>query len=96
MEDLARLRHARILVTGRVQGVYYRASTVNAAQDIGATGWVRNLLDGSVEIEVEGSVEQIEQLIAWCWQGPAGARVEQVVAEWLDQLEGFQGFEIKR
>ena len=96
MANDTKLRHAYIRVIGRVQGVYYRASAVQAAQTFGVNGWVRNESDGSVAIHGEGSHEQLEQLIGWCWQGPAGARVDQVNVEWLNHIQGFRGFTIRR
>lgn len=62
-------------VSGRVQGVFYRQTTRQKAQELGLTGWVRNMSDGSVEIEAAGPAKQIENLLSWCRQGPAGAQV---------------------
>lgn len=62
-------------VSGRVQGVFYRASFEHEARARGLTGWVRNLRDGSVEFHVQGSHEAVEEIIDWAWKGPAGARV---------------------
>ena len=62
-------------ISGRVQGVYYRASMLQEAQRLGLTGWVMNRPDGSVEAVAEGWQAKIEELIAWCRQGPQGARV---------------------
>ena len=90
------VEHTRIRVSGRVQGVYFRASAVQTAQTLGATGWVRNAADGSVEIIAEGTKQQLEALILWCRQGPAGARVDRVEIEWLSQIHGFRSFDIKR
>lgn len=85
--------HLRI--EGRVQGVYYRASTVQQAQQLGLTGWVLNCADGAVEAWAQGPQEKLEQLIAWCHQGPAGARVSNVSVEWHAPKD-LQGFQIKR
>jgi acylphosphatase len=68
-------------VTGRVQGVSYRASTASEARRLGVVGWVRNRADGSVELEVEGSDERVAALLAWCEQGPPSARVARVAVE---------------
>lgn len=89
-------RAAHLKIAGRVQGVYYRASTVQQAQALALTGWVMNCPDGSVEVWTEGSEEQIEQLIAWCRQGPQGARVTDVVVEWREPTSNFKGFQIRR
>lgn len=66
------------LVTGRVQGVSYRASTARRAQQLGLTGWVRNLTDGRVELMASGTSEAVAQLESWLWQGPMAAKVTQV------------------
>ena len=63
-------------VYGRVQGVFYRASTRDKANELGLCGWIRNRRDGSVEIEVEGDEDAIRSLEAWCHRGPGSARVE--------------------
>ncbi len=87
---------AHLKIQGRVQGVYFRASTVAQAQRFALTGWVRNCSDGSVEVVVEGSRAAIEGLIAWCRHGPDGARVAQVQIEWEQPQNNFAGFTIKR
>ncbi len=74
---------ARIRVTGRVQGVAFRASTVEEAERLGVAGFVRNLRDGSVEVEAEGERSLVESLVRWCRRGPPPARVDRVEVEWL-------------
>lgn len=70
---------ARLLrIHGRVQGVYYRASTVQQAERLGVHGWVRNRADGSVEVLVQGTPDAVQALIDWAHQGPARAQVERV------------------
>ncbi|TXK28572.1 acylphosphatase [Ottowia sp. GY511] len=70
---------ARLLrIHGRVQGVYYRASTVQQAERLGVHGWVRNRADGSVEALVQGTPDAVQALIDWAHQGPARAQVERV------------------
>jgi acylphosphatase len=87
---------AHLTVRGRVQGVYFRASTVQEAQNLRLTGWVRNCLDGSVEAVAEGDRSKVEDLIAWCRRGPRGARVHSVDVNWLVFSGEFQDFRIKR
>jgi acylphosphatase len=65
-------------VRGRVQGVGFRATTVSVARRLGLAGWVRNLVDGDVELEAEGPPEAIEQLLTFLHRGPPGARVDGV------------------
>jgi acylphosphatase len=93
MKDAARVH---LKISGRVQGVYFRASTVEQARRLGVTGWVMNCRDSSVEVVAEGAREQLEKLISWCRSGPPGAQVKEIRAEWEDAREKFQGFFIKR
>jgi acylphosphatase len=67
-------------VSGRVQGVYYRASFVQACQEQSLTGWVRNLDDGRVEFFVQGANSAVEAALAWARQGPPAARVDRLEA----------------
>ena len=69
---------ARFLVSGRVQGVFFRASTRDAARALGLAGYARNLDDGRVEVVAQGSEDAIEALRAWLHDGPPQARVDQV------------------
>lgn len=71
----------RCIVTGRVQGVFFRAATQQRAESLGLTGYARNLADGSVEVLACGQQAALSQLQDWLWQGPAAARVEQVACE---------------
>jgi acylphosphatase len=92
--DTAAGVHLKII--GRVQGVYYRASTIQRASQLGLTGWVRNCEDGSVEAVAEGPRAKLDELIAWCRGGPPGARVSRVDVRWQPAENKFQGFSIKR
>ena len=73
----------RLKIKGHVQGVFFRHSTKQKAQELSLSGWVQNADDGTVEILASGTSEFIESFIAWCHKGPTRARVEQVVVEWL-------------
>ena len=90
------LSRSRIIIRGLVQGVFFRREITYLAREIGATGWTRNLLDGSVEVVAEGERETLDRLIQFCRVGPAGARVEQVIVEWADFKGEFRGFRITR
>jgi acylphosphatase len=80
----------RYLVAGRVQGVFYRASTRNEAQRLGLTGYAKNLLDGRVEVVACGDKEAVENLQEWLRKGPPGARVSGVACEFIDYQEYTQ------
>jgi acylphosphatase len=86
------LQRVRARVRGRVQGVFYRASTCDRAAELGLVGWVRNCADGSVELEAEGPRERVDELIAWCRRGPTGARVTGVEIEELSETRGDRAF----
>lgn len=83
-------------MTGRVQGVFFRAATKEQAEGLGLNGWVRNRPDGRVEIVAEGDRERLGMLSAWAWQGPPGARVEQVEEAWSEAGAEPAGFRIVR
>lgn len=86
----------KLIITGRVQGVYYRASMLQEAEKLGLAGWVMNRSDGSVEAVAEGSKSNLAALIAWCHQGPPGARVAGVEERWQSATNNFAGFAIRR
>lgn len=96
MEDSVKKNRVHLKIHGRVQGVYYRASTVQEAQNWGLTGWVRNCPDGSVEAVAEGAQQKLEDLIAWCRQGPTGARVTSLDVRWQTAENNFYSFSIRR
>ncbi|GAB4175312.1 MAG: acylphosphatase [Geothermobacteraceae bacterium] len=92
MNDKTRVH---LVISGKVQGVWYRASTREAAVKLGVTGWVRNLPDGRVEAVAEGDRKQLEQLIAWCRQGPPAARVDDIVIDWQQADNSFSDFSVR-
>jgi len=71
-----------LIISGRVQGVGFRAHTQREAERLGLNGWVRNLPDGRVELVAEGEPAPVNQLVDWCRSGPARARVADVRVEW--------------
>ena len=89
-----RPRRTRVLVSGRVQGVSFRDSTREKAQELGLSGWVRNLSDGSVEAVFEGEGDRVEEMLSWCKEGPPSASVQRVSSE-DEEPENLQGFEIR-
>lgn len=84
-----------LIIKGFVQGVFFRAGTRETAVRLDLTGWVRNLPDGNVEAVFEGPVENLEQAVQWCRQGPKGARVVDVDEEWQDYTGEFKDFSIR-
>jgi len=87
---------ATIVVAGRVQGVFFRASAMAEAQRIGVAGWVKNLPDGRVESEVEGPRDLVEEYVGWCRVGPAAARVDDVQVRYSAPRGDFRTFTIAR
>jgi acylphosphatase len=89
------VKHFKLSVSGKVQGVFFRASTKEAAERLGINGFVRNEPDGSVYIEAEGEEEKLNQFVEWCRVGPPRARVEK-----LEMIEGealgFTSFQVKQ
>jgi acylphosphatase len=85
---------ARILITGLVQGVFFRREITDLARNLGVTGWVRNIPDGSVEVICEGDRDKLDKVIQFCRVGPSGARVRNVDVDWLDFRGEFRGFRI--
>jgi len=89
------IKHLTFIVTGKVQGVFYRASACDAAKSLGLTGVVSNLPDGAVKIEVEGEQEIINKFYAWCLEGPPRAVVDRIkVSE--GSMEGYTDFRIDK
>jgi len=85
---------AHVFVSGKVQGVFYRATTRDRARDAGVDGWVRNLDDGRVEAVFEGPEPAVESMAEWCHEGSARARVDDVEVTYEDP-EGLDGFEVR-
>ena len=86
--------HLRI--EGRVQGVFFRASTLDQAVRLGLKGWVRNCPDGSVEVVAEGERKKIDDLVGWCNHGPPGSHVRNVLLQWEDFKDEFADFRVRR
>ena len=88
------MRRVRAIVSGRVQGVSYRASTVDEARRLGVVGWVKNRVDGCVELEAEGTDENVAALLDWCKDGPPAARVDRVATEELAPSGADKAFSV--
>jgi acylphosphatase len=85
---------ARVLVSGRVQGVFYRYTCAREAAAAGLRGFVRNLPDGRVEAVFQGSKSDVDRLISWCRTGPPTARVGHVTVSWEDPAEDLGRFDL--
>lgn len=90
------MSRVHVWVSGRVQGVFYRATAERVASGLGLTGWVRNLSDGRVEAIAEGPAEALESFVLWCHEGPPGARVDGVSVESHPATGEFTGFATRR
>lgn len=88
------LKQVRAVVRGRVQGVFFRASTQREAKRLGLTGWVKNRNDGAVEMCVEGEEEELKEFVAWAHRGPTASRVERVEVRWRGFAGDFPDFRI--
>ena len=91
---MAERTRARVLVSGTVQGVYFRATTRETAREHGVDGWVRNLEDGRVEAVFEGPEEAVEALVEFCHEGSPAARVEDVEVTG-EEPQGEDGFRVR-
>jgi len=88
------MERVHLLISGRVQGVWYRAGTRERAEALGLVGWVRNLRDGRVEAVAEGPRDALDALVAWTWSGPPAAEVVDVVASWEEATAEADVFQV--
>jgi acylphosphatase len=89
-------RRANLLITGKVQGVFFRESAKREALRLGLTGRVRNLPGGEVEAVAEGERDAVEAFIRWCHRGPSAARVDGVVVKDASPTGEFSSFDVER
>lgn len=87
-------KRAHLKISGRVQGVFYRATARDVAMNLNLKGWVKNLSDGGVEAVAEGDEENVEKFIEWCNQGPSGSKVQGVDAQIQEPTGEFKRFEV--
>ena len=90
------MKRLHVFITGRVQGVYFRARMQHVAKSLGFTGWVQNLPDGRVEAVLEGSESQMPAMLDWCHEGPPGAIVSTVETLEEPYSGNYQNFTIIR
>ncbi len=88
-------KRVHLLIHGRVQGVFFRATAQQKAQELELTGWVRNNPDGSVEVTAEGKGDDVDSMLEWCRVGPAQAVVKHVSVDWEAHSGEFEGFRIE-
>ena len=88
------MKRVHVFISGRVQGVWFRAHTREKAEELGLSGWVRNLHDGRVEAVFEGEDKEVDEMVKWCHRGPPLSRVEKVDVEY-EPPKGETGFAIK-
>ena len=89
------MKRIRVVISGIVQGVFFRAAARRVSADLNLTGWVRNMDDGRVEAVLEGENADVDKMIEWCKVGPPSARVENVTTSEEHYTGGFQDFNIK-
>ncbi|RLB13016.1 MAG: acylphosphatase [Deltaproteobacteria bacterium] len=83
-----------LIIEGRVQGVWFRESTRKKALSLGVCGWVRNLVDGTVEVVAEVNKDKVEELVRWCHKGPPAAEVTNVKRKQEEYLGEFDDFSV--
>jgi len=85
---------AHAIISGRVQGVFFRVETKRAADGFGVFGWVKNRRDGTVEALFEGDQDRVDAVLEWCKEGPAHAQVSAVSVDWENYTGEFTAFDI--
>ncbi len=90
------IKRAHVYISGRVQGVFFRAWVSDRARRLGLGGWVRNRMDGRVEAVFEGAAEAVDQMVKLCHEGPDRARVDSVLDDYSEPAKGLMPFEVKR
>ena len=88
------LKKIHLLISGNVQGVFYRANAKKKAEEFNLTGWVKNTPNNEVEVLAEGEEENLKKLIEWCYNGSENAAVKDVKVEWSENENKFDLFEI--
>ncbi|MEA3254703.1 MAG: acylphosphatase [Candidatus Altiarchaeota archaeon] len=89
------MERAHAYISGRVQGVFFRANTQDKAVALGLTGWVRNMVDGRVEAVFEGEKERVDEMLKWCHVGPRFSEVDEVEVEFEKPSGEFTGFMVR-
>lgn len=84
-----------MIVSGRVQGVFFRQNTLNKAKELGVFGWVKNLPDGRLEAVFEGEKKKVAKIVNWAEKGPVSAKVSDIKVKWQEYKGEFKGFKLK-
>ncbi|MBI4372698.1 MAG: acylphosphatase [Candidatus Omnitrophica bacterium] len=88
-------KQIHLIISGFVQGVFFRSSASDIARSLSLSGYVRNLSNGKVELVAEGDEPSLRRLIEWCKKGPSGARVDDIKVEWKEAANQFERFAIR-
>ncbi len=86
---------AHVIISGRVQGVFFRMETLEEAKRTGVSGWVKNKQDGTVEAVFEGEKALVDSVIQWCRKGPPASKVKDITVAWEPYRGEFKGFNIR-
>ncbi|UCF49011.1 MAG: acylphosphatase [Thermoplasmatales archaeon] len=89
------ISNVHVIISGRVQGVWFRANTKQKAEMLGLTGWVKNTNDGRVEAVFEGDNDKLDEMIKWCHKGPSLSKVDKVDIKKQKPTDEFDGFSIR-
>ncbi len=89
------MKALHLIIHGRVQGVWFRASTQEVANQLKIRGWVRNTPDGAVEAHIQGDDTSVSKMLLWCYQGPPGARVDSIDVKEVSLNEEYKAFNIR-
>ncbi|MHB8792907.1 MAG: acylphosphatase [Thermoleophilia bacterium] len=89
------IKRAHVYISGRVQGVFFRAWVSESARRLGLAGWVRNRIDGRVEAVFEGGEDAVKRMVELCYEGPDHARVDTVLDDYSEPAEGLTEFQLK-
>ncbi len=87
-------KRVQLMISGRVQAVYFRASAQREARRLGLTGWAKNRTNSTLEITVEGDEERVKEFLGWAQHGPSTARVDRVDTKWRGYTGDFDSFRI--
>ena len=93
-ENVEKLVRAHVIVEGRVQKAFYRMNALDEARDLGLTGWIKNIDDGTVEAVFEGPENRVKEMLLWCKEGPRLARVKNMKTEFGEPTSEFKDFRI--